>query len=340
MSEEPVLKVEGLQTSFPLGGKDVPIVDGVSFALHPGRCLALVGESGCGKSMTALSLMRLIPQPGSITGGDIFLEGEGLRSLSVPQMRSLRGKKMGMIFQEPMTSLNPVTRVGEQVIEAIRIHEKVSKRAARARVIEIFRQVGIPDAESRVEAFPHQLSGGLKQRVMIAMALVLKPRVLIADEPTTALDVTIQAQIIELMRELMTETKTAILLITHDLGVVNQIADDIAVMYAGRVIETGSRRRVLKFPQHPYTQGLLGALPGRAERGQRLHEIAGIVPAPVHWPGGCRFRPRCDRAMEVCAESVPTLLPVGLEGSSEANDLELQGEGNHCCACYAVEEPS
>lgn len=305
-----VLEIDGLTTSFPIEGRDVPIVDGVSFTLRPGKCLALVGESGCGKSMTALSLLRLVPRPGKITGGEVRLDGHNILHKSIPQMRDLRGHEISMIFQEPMTSLNPVVRVGDQVVEALRLHERVSKRAARERGIALFKRVGIPDPEARFDTFPHQMSGGLKQRVMIAMALVTKPRVLLADEPTTALDVTIQAQIIELMRELQRDFETAILLITHDLGVVNQIADEIAVMYAGRIVEQGSRTSVLKSPLHPYTQGLIGALPGRVEPGEPLHEIEGAVPSPKNWPTGCRFRARCPEANEKCGGAPPELLSI------------------------------
>ena len=223
-------------------------------------------------------------------------------------MRKVRGHEISMIFQEPMTSLNPVVQVGDQVSEAVLLHESVSKRAARDRALGLFKRVGIPDPEARLSQYPHQLSGGLKQRVMIAMALCTRPRVLLADEPTTALDVTIQAQIIELMRELQRDFQTAILLITHDLGVVNQIADEICVMYAGRVVERGSRAAILGNPSHPYSQGLLAALPGRQEPGQPLHEIGGVVPSPKDWPTGCRFRERCAEAHERCAQAIPALI--------------------------------
>ncbi len=306
-----VLEVQGLTTSFPIGEKQVPIVDGVSFTLEKGKCLALVGESGCGKSMTALSLLRLVPKPGEITRGKVLLDGKDLLKKSVPQMRAVRGHEISMIFQEPMTSLNPVVRVGDQVVEALQLHEEVSKKAARERGIALFKRVGIPDPAARFDTYPHQMSGGLKQRVMIAMALVTKPRVLLADEPTTALDVTIQAQIIELMRELQRDFETAILLITHDLGVVNQIANEIAVMYAGRIVEQGERKNVLKGPTHPYARGLLAALPGRVAPGESLHEIEGAVPSPANWPSGCRFRPRCPEAVAACEDEVPELLTLG-----------------------------
>lgn len=313
-----VLEVKNLSTCFPIGGGLVPIVDDVSFSLSEGKCLALVGESGCGKSMTALSLLRLVPRPGQIRSGQVLLREKDLLHFTVPEMREVRGQEISMIFQEPMTSLNPVLRVGDQVVEALRLHEKVSQKAARQRGIDLFKRVGIPDPEARFVTYPHQMSGGLKQRVMIAMALVTKPRVLFADEPTTALDVTIQAQIIELMRELQRDFKTAILLITHDLGVVNQIADEIAVMYAGRIVEQGSRRQILKSPEHPYTRGLLGALPGRVKPGEPLHEIQGAVPSPAAWATGCRFRPRCPEALPECQERLPELIALGGERSQVA----------------------
>lgn len=309
-----MLEVSELTTTFPIAGKAVPIVDGLSLSVAAGKCLALVGESGCGKSMTALSLLRLVPRPGKITHGTVNLDGQDVLRCSVPQMRDLRGGKISMIFQEPMTSLNPVVRVGDQVSEAVLLHERVSRHAARERSLELFRRVGIPDPEARLQSFPHQLSGGLKQRVMIAMALVTRPSVLIADEPTTALDVTIQAQIIELMRELQRDFGTAILLITHDLGLVNQIADDICVMYAGRIVERAPRKRLLSHPRHPYARGLLAALPGRAAPGEPLHEIKGAVPAPSTWPQGCRFCPRCPVAVPRCESEAPELL-AGEDGA-------------------------
>jgi oligopeptide/dipeptide ABC transporter ATP-binding protein len=313
-----VLSIDHLTTTFPFSGNRVPIVDDVSFVLEPAKCLALVGESGCGKSMTALSILRLVPRPGRISGGEVRLRGDDLLGYSVPKMRTMRGREISMIFQEPMTSLNPVVRVGDQVVEALRLHEDVSEKAARERGVALFKRVGIPDAQARFDSYPHQMSGGLKQRVMIAMALVTKPRVLLADEPTTALDVTIQAQIIELMRELQRDFHTAILLITHDLGVVNQIADEIAVMYAGRIVEKGERKRVLGSPEHPYTRGLLAALPGRVSPGEELHEIRGAVPSPTNWPSGCRFRPRCPEAFDRCEREVPPLISLGNNRTSAA----------------------
>jgi oligopeptide/dipeptide ABC transporter ATP-binding protein len=317
-----LLEVSALTTSFPSERGRVPVVDDVSFSIAAGEVLALVGESGCGKSVTAFSVLRLIPKPGQIEHGRIVFQGRDLRTLSVPEMRAVRGHEISMIFQEPMTSLNPVLRVGAQVVEAIRLHERVTQQAARERCLELFKRVGIPDARERLDAFPHQLSGGLKQRVMIAMALATRPKLLIADEPTTALDVTIQAQILQLLRELQRDFGSSILLITHDLGVVNELADRIAVMYAGRIIEQGRREEVLSTPRHPYTQGLLRSIPALAKRGERLAEIPGVVPRPGKWPKGCRFCTRCPRAFEPCPEIVP--------GDTRLSET-------HTAACHAVE---
>jgi len=307
----PLLSVEDLSISFPGEDDGVRVVDRVSLAVSTGETLALVGESGCGKSMTALAVMRLVPKPGRIeAGARILFEGRDLLSLSVPDMRAVRGARIGMIFQEPMTSLNPVTTVGDQVMEAIELHADMSRADARGRVIELFGLVGIPDAKRRFSAYPHQLSGGLKQRVMIAMAMAMSPRLLIADEPTTALDATIRAQILDLLRDLSTKTGTAVLLITHDFGVVNEVADRVAVMYAGQVVEEGTRLELLGRPRHPYTQGLLRSIPKAEARGKRLEEIKGVVPRPGHWPAGCRFHPRCPHAFAPCPidEPVRTLV--------------------------------
>jgi len=306
-----VLEVEGVTTRFPARGGSVPIVDGNDFHVDRGEVLALVGESGCGKSMTALSVMRLVPKPGRVSAGSVRLEGRELLDLPVTEMRKVRGGQISMIFQEPMTSLNPVVRVGNQVAEAIRLHEDVSRAAALDRCRELFERVGIPDPEARVRAYPHELSGGLKQRVMIAMALSTRPKLLIADEPTTALDVTIQAQIVRLLRDLQRELGMSILLITHDLGIVNELSDRVAVMYAGRIIETGTREEIFAGARHPYTRGLLRSMPALAAPGERLAEIAGVVPSPREWPAGCRFSTRCDECFEPCAEQVPGATEVG-----------------------------
>jgi oligopeptide/dipeptide ABC transporter ATP-binding protein len=318
---ENVLTVRDLAIAFPSERGRVPVVDGVDLELSRGEALALVGESGCGKSLTALSVMRLVPRPGRITRGAISLDGRDVLALRVSEMRRLRGHQVAMIFQEPMTSLNPVVTAGAQVVEAIRLHEPMSASEARRRGLALFEQVGIPDPSARFDAYPHQLSGGMKQRVMIAMALAMRPRLLIADEPTTALDVTIQAQILELMRELRRELGTAILLITHDFGVVNELADRVAVMYAGRVLEEGTREEVLSSPRQPYTHGLLRSMPSRARAGERLAEIPGSVPRPGEWPSGCRFRTRCERAFARCAEEDPARVPLG---------------GLHTVWCHAV----
>ena len=300
-----LLEVRDLRTAFPSKGGMTPVVDGVSFDLERGKVLALVGESGSGKSMTALSTLRLVPKPGRVTSGSVKLDGEELLSLPVTEMRRIRGGRIGMIFQEPMTCLNPVVRVGAQVAEAILLHESMSKADARSRVRELFVEVGIPDPEERLDAYPHHLSGGLKQRVMIAMALSTRPEILIADEPTTALDVTVQAQILDLLRDLQQKRNAAILLITHDLGIVNELADRVAVMYAGRLVEMADRVSLLSDPLHPYTQGLLRSIPALSAPGEPLPEIPGVVPSPDQWPAGCRFSTRCPKRFEPCADQFP-----------------------------------
>ncbi len=335
-----LLDVAGLKVTFPMespvGDREArrgraPVVDEISFQIAAGEVLALVGESGSGKSMTALSLLRLVPKPGRIEGGTVRLGERDLLSLDVDAMRGVRGSDISMIFQEPMTSLNPVVRVGDQVVEAVLLHEKISEKAARARALELFKRVGIPDPAARLDAYAHQLSGGLKQRVMIAMALSTRPKLLIADEPTTALDVTIQAQILELLRELQEDYQAAILLITHDLGVVNELADRIAVMYTGRIIETGTRLEVLKGARHPYTQGLLSSMPALAKRGEPLSEIKGVVPPPSKWPKGCRFCTRCPRAFEPCDHIVPghTLLSSSHWADCHAVERDLRTSADH-----------
>ncbi len=300
-----VLEIESLTASFPTATGRVAVVGGVDLRIDRGEVLALVGESGCGKSVTALSIMRLVPKPGRIDGGGIRVGGVDVRALPLAEMRRLRGGEVSMIFQEPMTSLNPVQTVGAQVVEGIRLHDRVTRAQARGRSEELFTMVGIPDPGQRLDAYPHQLSGGMKQRVMIAMALASRPKLLIADEPTTALDVTIQAQIIDLLRELQRELGMAILLITHDLGIVNELADRVAVMYAGRLVEEGTRFDILARAHHPYTQGLLRSMPALARRGTRLDEIAGVVPSPEEWPVGCTFSTRCPRVFEPCRETDP-----------------------------------
>jgi oligopeptide/dipeptide ABC transporter ATP-binding protein len=314
-----VLRLEGLKTYFKTTDGIIKAVDGVDLTLRPGGILGVVGESGCGKSVTALSILRLLPRTGQIVGGRILFEGQDLTAASEEEMREVRGNAVSMIFQEPMTSLNPVFTVGKQVAEAIRQHLHLSERDLRARVIEMFELVGIPDPVKRVRDYPHQLSGGMRQRVMIAIALACNPRVLIADEPTTALDVTIQAQILDLLRELQRQNRMAIVLITHDLGVIAEMADEVAIMYAGKVVEHGSVDQIFDNPLHPYTQGLLASIPSLAARGRPLSAIAGTVPHPLNLPPGCLFAPRCPRAMARC----PTAFPARMD----------QGAG-HDVACY------
>ena len=276
--------------------------------------------------MTALSILRLVPRPGRIESGRVVLAGRDVRALPVSEMRAVRGAVAAMIFQEPMTSLNPVQTVGAQVVEAIRLHAKISAGQARQRCVELFERVGIPDAGARFASYPHQLSGGLKQRVMIAMALSMQPKLLIADEPTTALDVTIQAQILELLREIRDRFGMAILLISHNLGVVNELADRVAVMYAGRVAEEGAREELLARPRHPYTQRLLASIPSRSRRGEPLAEIPGVVPSPGEWPAGCRFATRCHRAFEPCATVVPRATPISATHRAYCHAVALEEE--------------
>jgi len=302
-----LLNVTDLKTYFRTMDGVVKAVDGVDFSLKPGQTLGIVGESGCGKSVTSLSVMRLIDPPGWIAGGQMLFRGTDLATLSEKEMRRIRGDEISMIFQEPMTSLNPVFTVGNQVMEAIIEHRKVSKREALAQTVELFRMVGIPSPERRVKDYPHNMSGGMRQRVMIAMALALQPDLLIADEPTTALDVTIQAQILELIKDLRVRVNTAVMLITHDIGVVAEMADNVVVMYTGKVVEHGTVMQVLKTPKHPYTVGLLNSIPSLGQKGTRLNVIPGTVPSPLNLPRGCPFAPRCPHVMAICREELPPL---------------------------------
>jgi peptide/nickel transport system ATP-binding protein len=305
-----LLEVRDLKTSFAVEAGELSAVDGVSFTLDAGRTLCIVGESGCGKSVTALSIMGLIAPPGRVSG-EICFEGVDLTRLPAAAMRELRGNRLSMIFQEPMTSLNPAFTVGEQIVEGILRHRDLSHAAAKERTIEMLRRVHIASPERRFADYPHRLSGGMRQRVMIAMALACEPRLLIADEPTTALDVTIQAQILDLMRTLREETGTAIIMITHDLGIVAELADEVAVMYAGRVVEHASAATLFARPEHPYTVGLLGSIPRLDIEQQRLPAIEGLVPNPLQPVPGCRFHPRCPFATDQCRCESPTLLTVG-----------------------------
>ena len=302
-----LLNVTDLKTYFRTMDGVVKAVDGVDFSLRPGQTLGIVGESGCGKSVTSLSVMRLIDPPGWIAGGQMLFRGTDLATLSEKEMRRIRGDEISMIFQEPMTSLNPVFTVGNQVMEAIIEHRKVSKREALAQTVQLFRMVGIPSPERRVKDYPHNMSGGMRQRVMIAMALALQPDLLIADEPTTALDVTIQAQILELIKDLRVKVNTAVMLITHDIGVVAEMADNVVVMYTGKVVEHGTVMQVLKTPKHPYTVGLLNSIPSLGQKGTRLNVIPGTVPSPLNLPRGCPFAPRCPHVMAICREEHPPL---------------------------------
>jgi oligopeptide/dipeptide ABC transporter ATP-binding protein len=304
--------VKGLRTEFRTGGSSFAAVDGISFSLAPGETLGIVGESGCGKSVTSLSIMRLVPNPpGRITAGEIRLEGRNLLDLPESDMRAVRGDDIAMIFQEPMTSLNPVQTVGDQIIEAVQLHRSLSAAAARARALEMLQLVKIPSPETRLDEYPHQLSGGMRQRVMIAMALACDPKLLIADEPTTALDVTIQAQILDLLRDLRERTGAAIMLITHDLGVVAELAHRVIVMYAGRIVEEAPVGLLFADPQHPYTLGLLGSIPRLGSDGdERLTAIEGVVPNPYALPPGCRFSPRCPLADEKCRSEQPALREI------------------------------
>jgi oligopeptide transport system ATP-binding protein len=308
-AEDVLLEVRGLKTYFHVMDGTVPAVDGVDFSLRRGETLGVVGESGCGKSVTALTIMRLIETPpGEIAAGEIWFNGVDVLTLSDGDMHYLRGSEMAMIFQEPMTSLNPVLTIGDQITESVTFHRKWSKKRALERAIEMLDLVGISSPERRVRQYPHEMSGGMRQRVMIALALACDPKLIIADEPTTALDVTIQAQILELIQRIQAETGTSLLLITHDLSVVAETVENVVVMYAGKVIEAGSVREVLLSPKHPYTEGLLASIPSRGKRGERLNVIRGTVPNPFRMPKGCRFEPRCPYAFEPCHDNEPPLV--------------------------------
>ena len=317
-SSAPLLQAEGVTVRFDACERPFDVVRDVSFTLHPGRTLCLVGESGCGKSMTALSLLRLIPEPGSLAAGRILFEGRDLAELSESAMERVRGRDIGMIFQEPMTSLNPVIRVGEQVAEPLMRHLRLPKKAALAEAVELFRLVGIPAPDMRVRDYPHQLSGGMRQRVMSAMALACKPRLLLADEPTTALDVTIQGQILALLGDLSRERGMGLLLITHDLGVVAEMADEVGVMYAGRIVERAPVRALFAEPRHPYTWGLIRSAPTLdTPPSAKLDAIPGTVPSPGDLPQGCPFRPRCPEAHERCFKTPPVIESAGADGARE-----------------------
>ena len=314
---ETLLDIRDLRTSFYTHDGVVKAVDGVSFAVKRGEILGLVGESGCGKSVTSLSILRLVGQPGKIDGGEILFDGRDLLKLSGKEMTQIRGNRIAMIFQQPQSSLNPVFKIGDQIAEVLGIHKDLGKKAGLARALELLQMVGIPDPERRLSAYPHELSGGMAQRVMIAMGFACVPELLIADEPTTALDVTIQAQILDLMRGMRAKLDTAIILITHDLGVVAEMADRVAVMYAGQIVEEAKTPELFKNPKHPYTQGLIGSIPVLGVLKDELDVIPGNVPNLIGLPPGCRFAPRCRarvaKGLTICTEQIPELKPVGVQ---------------------------
>ena len=315
-----LIEIKNLRTYFYTDDGIAAAVDGVSYTILKGKTLGLVGESGCGKSVTALSIMRLIQTPpGKIESGEILFEGKNLLKLSESEMRKIRGNSISMIFQEPMTSLNPVFTCGNQVMEVLMLHQNLNKNQARQKTIELFKTVRIPLAEQRVDEYPHQLSGGMKQRVMIAMALACNPKLLIADEPSTALDVTIQAQILDLLRDLQSNFNMSILLITHDLGVIAEMADHVAVMYAGKIREYAEVKELFKNPKDPYTQGLFDSLPKLGVKQKKLKVIPGTVPNPTEFPSGCKFHPRCTHVMDICRRIEPELVEVA---------------PNHICSCH------
>jgi peptide/nickel transport system ATP-binding protein len=329
MDNEAILQIKDLKVSFQSGKRLLPAVDGISFDLKEGEILGIVGESGSGKSVTSLAAMGLIPTPpGKIEKGEILFNGKNLIGFSEKEWRSIRGNQISMIFQEPMTSLNPLFTIGNQLIEAIRLHTDLSKREALIRSIELLKLVGIPRAEGILKEHPHQLSGGMRQRVMIAMAMACNPRVLIADEPTTALDVTIQAQILALMKDLNKKTNTSIILITHDLGVVAEICERVIVMYSGQIVEQGDVRTILKDPKHPYTKGLLKSVPDLRRKKERLYSIPGSVPAPGTIHKGCRFAARCSEAFGQCQEEAPSLYKTEKDGHEVRCFLHTLKEGS------------
>ena len=312
---EILLDIRDLRTHFHVMDGTVRAVDGVSMSVPRGGTVGLVGESACGKSVTVLTVMRLLDiPPAEIAGGEVWFDGRELLSLPAEEMRRIRGKEIAMVFQEPLTSFNPVFSIGNQIAEQIRVHFKLGRKEAWERVIEALKLVGIPNPERRAKQYPHELSGGMRQRVMIAMALSCEPKLLIADEPTTALDVTIQAQILELLKAVRERTQSALLLITHDLGVVAETVDDVVVMYAGQIVEQGTTASVLTRPTHPYTANLLSSLPSGKTRGSRLSAIKGVVPSPFNLPPGCRFAPRCRLAWDACAAAIPELVPSSADG--------------------------
>lgn len=317
-----ILEIKDLKTYFYTLGKEIPAVDGVSLDVYRGETLCIVGESGCGKSVTVSSIMKLVPTPpGKYVSGEILFEGEDVLKKDRRDMERLRGKEISMIFQEPMTALNPVHRIGAQISESLMIHEKLTKKEALKKSVDMLKLVGVPDAERCAKSYPHQLSGGMRQRVMIAMAFCCSPKLLIADEPTTALDVTIQAQILDLIKKLKQESGMSIIFITHDLGVVAEIAQRVIVMYSGRIVEQGTCEQLFSNPLHPYTKGLLNCIPRVDQKYEELEVIDGQVPNPANFPSGCRFHPRCPQCMSICREEVPQIIEI---------------EDGHKLACHAV----
>lgn len=307
INNDSIFEIRGLKTQFFTSKGVVPAVDGVDITVRKGEAVGLVGESGCGKSMTAMSVMQLLKKPGRVVEGTIKLNGEDLLKMNKREINDIRGNRISMIFQEPMTALNPVYTIGKQAMEALMIHQKISKEDAKAKVIDMFAKVGIPEPEKRFSVYPHQLSGGLRQRVMIAMAMICNPELMIADEPTTALDVTIEAQILYLMSQLQKEVGTAVIMITHNLGVVAESCDYVYVMYAGKIMEEAPVKELFKNPLHPYTFGLMNSIPKMTEVKTHLYTIKGMVPNLLNLPQGCRFCPRCDKAMKICTMYQPDL---------------------------------
>lgn len=307
INNDSIFEIRGLKTQFFTSKGIVPAVDGVDITVRKGEAVGLVGESGCGKSMTAMSVMQLLKKPGRVVDGTIKLNGEDLLKMNKKEINDIRGNRISMIFQEPMTALNPVYTIGKQAMEALMIHQKISKEEAKAKVIDMFAKVGIPEPEKRFSVYPHQLSGGLRQRVMIAMAMICNPELMIADEPTTALDVTIEAQILYLMNQLQKEVGTAVIMITHNLGVVAESCDYVYVMYAGKIMEEAPVKELFKNPLHPYTFGLMNSIPKMTEVKTHLYTIKGMVPNLLNLPQGCRFCPRCDKAMKICTMYQPDL---------------------------------
>ncbi|AZR73390.1 peptide ABC transporter ATP-binding protein [Anoxybacter fermentans] len=323
MKKEVLLDVKDLKTYFYSRQGVIKSVDGVSFQLKRGEVLGLVGESGAGKSITGFSILRLISPPGKIVNGEIYFLGKDLLKMKESEIEKIRGNRISMVFQDPMTSLNPLLTIGEQLMEVLRYHLGMKKREAKDRAIELLRMVGIPSPEKRLKQYPHQFSGGMRQRVVIAIAMATNPDLIIADEPTTALDVTIQAQIIKLMQDLIAEYKTSMILISHDLAVVSEIADKIAVMYAGKIVEYGPKAQVIGNPKHPYTQGLLNSLPNFDQKQKRLKPIKGVMPNPLNLPAGCKFKPRCPEAKVKC-DVMPELKAVGESHWVACHKLSLQ----------------